>query len=176
MKLQRGSEQADAARILKEIDELVERAERSIRSLAVELSPPVLYELGLIPAVESLAEEMKSNYGLSIEIDDDGAAKSLGQATRAILFRAIRELLINVAKHAGVGNARVIAKRVGDGLVATVSDSGAGFNPSEIPTDLQRGFGLTSVRERLAYIGGSLRIASRPGHGTEVTLTVPLQK
>jgi two-component system CheB/CheR fusion protein len=176
VKLQRGGEQSDAARSLKEIDELVERAERSIRSLAVELSPPVLYELGLIPALEWLAEEMKSNYGLSIEIDDDGAAKSLGQTTRAILFRTIRELLINVAKHAGVGNARVIAQRVGDRLVATVSDAGAGFNPSEIPTDLQRGFGLTSVRERLAYIGGSLQIASRPGHGTEVTLTVPLQK
>ena len=166
---------ADAVRVMTEIDELVGRAERSIRSLAVQLSPPVLYELGLVPALEWLGEEMTKNYDLSVELIDDAAAKPLGQAARAIVFRAIRELLINVAKHAGVIEARVSTRRIGDRLDAVVSDAGVGFVPNEVVAGAQHGFGLTSVRERLAYIGGSLQIASRPGRGTEITLTVPLQ-
>jgi len=89
------------------------------------------------------------------------------------VFRAIRELLINVARHAGLSEAHVSTQRVGDGLVATVSDAGSGFDPNEIGTGPQRGFGLTSVRERLAYIGGSVQLASRPGRGTDVTLDGP---
>jgi len=174
-KLQTGTIEEDALRIMMQIDELVGRAERSVRSLAVQLSPPVLYELGLVPALEWLAEEMQRNYDLSVELTDDGAVKPLEQAARAIVFRAIRELLINVARHAGVSEAHVSTQRVGDGLVATVSDAGSGFDPNEIGTGPQRGFGLTSVRERLAYIGGSVQLASRPGRGTDVTLTVPLQ-
>jgi two-component system CheB/CheR fusion protein len=174
-KVQAGGDQADIARTLAELDELTTRAEQSVRSLAVQLSPPVLYELGLMPALDWLAEQMKADYGLSIELSGDDAPKELSQAVRAVLFRAIRELLINVARHAGVDMARVAVWPVSDSLLVTVSDAGVGFDADKAETEQEPSFGLQSVRERLAFVGGSVRIASKPGHGTEVTLTVPLQ-
>jgi signal transduction histidine kinase len=135
----------------------------------------VLYELGLIPALEWLAERMKSDYGLSVELSGDPAAKGLGQVPRGILFRAIRELLINVARHAAVTTARVAARAVDDALVVTVSDAGVGFDVDRIAVEKKPSFGLESVRERLAYVGGRMQIASTPGRGTEVALTVPLR-
>jgi signal transduction histidine kinase len=175
-KLRAGGDQAETERAVAELDELAGRAERGVRSLAVQLSPPVLYELGLIPALEWFAEQMNADYGLSIDLGGDDAGTPLGQASRSILFRAIRELLINVARHAGVSKARVAVGDVDDALVVTVSDAGVGFDPDKIATEKKPSFGLDSVRERLAYIGGSMRIASRPGRGTEVTLTVPLHE
>ena len=159
---------------VREVNDLIDQAERSVRSLAFQLSPAVLYELGLVPALEWLADEMKKSYGLSVDFTDDGASKPLVHAARAILFRAIRELLINVAKHAGVGVARVAARRTGGELVITVSDAGVGFDP-DTEVAQRTGFGLLSVRERLSFIGGSIDIASMPGDGTLVTLTAPLQ-
>lgn len=174
-KLQSGVEPADADRIFAELSEMIGRGERGIRSLAAQLSPAVLYELGLIPALEWLAEEMKANYGLSVALTDDAADKPMGQAARAILFRVIRELLINVAKHSGVTAARVTTRRAGDALVVTVNDTGVGFDQNEVAARPHRGLGLPSVRERLSFIGGSIEIASVPGDGTQVTLTAPLQ-
>ncbi|HUD26395.1 MAG TPA: chemotaxis protein CheB [Burkholderiaceae bacterium] len=175
-KVRSGVEPPEAERILAEASELIGRGERSVRSLAVQLSPAVLYELGLVPALEWLAEEMRNSYGLSVELSDDGVAKPLSQAARAILYRAIRELLINVAKHAGAAKARLATRNAGSNLVATVSDAGAGFDPTEVAGRAQRGLGLNSMRERLSFIGGSVEITSAPGHGTRVTLTAPLQK
>ena len=119
---------------------------------------------------------MRNSYGLSVELSDDGVAKPLSQAARAILYRAIRELLINVAKHAGAAKARLATRNAGSSLIATVSDAGAGFDPTEVASRPQRGLGLNSMRERLSFIGGSVEITSAPGHGTRVTLTAPLQK
>jgi two-component system CheB/CheR fusion protein len=160
---------------LAEIDDLISHAEQSVRSLAFQLSPAVLYELGLGPALQWLGEEMKKTYGLSVEVADDGEDKPLSQASRAILFRATRELLINVFKHAKVSNACVSTTRAGNNLEIRVSDAGAGFDPSEVGESKSGGFGLTSVRERLSFLGGRVEISSEPGDGTEVVLTAPLQ-
>jgi chemotaxis methyl-accepting protein methylase/signal transduction histidine kinase len=163
----------DRAAAIRELEELVDRASRSMQSLAFQLSPAVLHELGLIPALEWLAEEMNKDYGLFVELADDGASKPLSQDARSILFRAIRELLINIARHSGVTAAEVVAQRSGESLLVVIRDRGAGFDPDKI--DAQGAFGLTNVRERISFIGGSVRIASAPGSGAEVTLAVPLQ-
>jgi signal transduction histidine kinase len=173
-KLRSTVEQPEVQRVLSEASELIGRGERSVRSLAAQLSPAVLYELGLEPALEWLAEEMRNSYGLSVELSDDGVAKPLGQSARAIVYRAIRELLINVAKHAGAAKARLATHRAGDSLVATISDAGAGFDPAEAASRPRRGLGLNSVRERLSFIGGTFEITSASGHGTRVTLTAPV--
>jgi PAS domain S-box-containing protein len=156
-----------------ELAQLVERANRSIRSLAAQLSPAVLYELGLVPALEWLSEEIESSFGLAIAIEDDGNAKPLSQQARSIAYRAIRELLINVAKHAGVASATV-RLAAGEGrLVVHVSDGGVGFtaNDREAP---RKGLGLVSVAERLSFVGGKFSVHSVPGDGTEATLELPL--
>jgi signal transduction histidine kinase len=118
---------------------------------------------------------MKKTYGLSVEVSDDGREKPLSQAARAILFRAIRELLINVIRHAGVSKAYVGAARLGEEIEVTVTDDGNGFDSQAVTARSQSGFGLTSVRERLSFIGGNVEISSVPGDGTEVILKAPLQ-
>jgi len=160
---------------LRELGELVAQASRSVRSLTFQVSPPVLTELGLVPALQWLGEEMQRGHGIAVEVEDDGAVKPLGQAARSLLFRAVRELLINVSKHAKVTSARVETQRNNGALVVTVSDAGVGFDAAQVLGPSPPGFGLLSVRERLEFIGGTTEITSVPGRGTVVTLVVPLQ-
>jgi len=158
---------------LKEVYDLIGQANESVRSLAFQMSPLAVLDLGLMPTVEWLADEMRKKYGLSIAVDDDGKPKPLPEATKTIVFRALRELLINAAKHSGTLGAQVRLRRRDAVLVATVVDHGQGFDPAA--DNGQAGFGLASIRERMGYIGGSLHIESRPGDGVAVTLTVPLE-
>ncbi len=161
---------------LREVNELILRAKRSVSSLAFQISPPVLFELGLVPAIEWLAEEMHRAYGLEVVVRDDGKPKPLDQTVRAIVFRAVRELLYNVAKHAKVGRADVDVRRSATELIVSVADKGAGFelHPFDRPHP-GGGFGLPSLRERLGYIGGALHLDSVPGDGTVATLSAPFE-
>jgi len=160
---------------LGDLNELIAQADRNVRSLTFQISPPVLSELGLVPALQWLAEEIQRSHGLSVEVRDDGEPKPLGQAARSIVFRAVRELLINVSKHARVGRASVDASRSNDRLIVRVADTGIGFDPALVLGAATPGFGLLSVRERLSFIGGDAEIRSVPGDGTTVTLMAPFQ-
>lgn len=157
------------------IESLIDDADQAARSLSLQLSPSILHELGLVPALEWLAEEMQRTYGLRVRVHDNGVPKQLDETVRNPLFHATRELLINVAKHAQVGVAE-LALTLADGqLVVSVTDSGNGFDAgdSAVPS-AKGGFGLFSVRERIGFIGGDMQIDSAPGDGTVVVLTVPL--
>jgi signal transduction histidine kinase len=160
---------------LAEIAELTDRMNHQIRSLEYELSPPVLRQLGLVPALGWLAENLQETYGLSVELVDDGEAIPLDQAARSIVFRAVRELLINVAKHAEVYAARVETRRQDNFLIVTVCDTGIGFETKQAFQLNEPGLGLQSVLEQLAYLGGKAKIQTAPGDGTVATLTLPLQ-
>lgn len=158
-----------------EVESLIVQADRSTRALAAQLAPAVLYELGLVPALEWLAEQLAASHGLEVDVRDDGAAKPLSQEARSILYRAVRELLINVAKHADTDRAAVEVRRDGDRIVLRISDTGIGFRvPPVSMLGGERGFGLVSVRERLKFIGGTADIRSVPGDGTEARLCAPL--
>lgn len=162
--------------VVMDIAGLVAQANRSVRSLAFQLSPPVLYQLGLVPALEWLAGEMDRQYGLAVRVLDDGRPKPLEHAVSTSLFRSVRELLINVAKHAGTRSAEVVCRRGDDDtLTITVGDSGRGFDQLALPGHGHGGgFGLISVKERLGYLGGEMRVDSVPGQGTRIVLGVPL--
>jgi len=168
-----GNKEAEA--LLKDLDALLVHAEKSVRSLMFQLNPPVLVEFGLVAALEWLAEEMQRTFGLAVELRDDGVPKPFGQPTRMVIYRAMRELLINVAKHAGVGNAVVDLRASGNTMIATVRDSGKGFDPALLTASSRKGLGLLGVRERVGFIGGKAEIRSAPGRGCEVVLTMPLQ-
>lgn len=154
---------------LREIEKLIDAANRSLRSLAMQLSPPVLLEHGLVQALEWLAAEMERSCGLSVELRDDGKPKPLDDKQGITLFRAARELLANVAAHAGVERAVLSTRLDGGRLCLAVSDAGTGLVPPG------PGLGLAGVRERMDLIGGELAIDSRPGAGTTVTLSAPLE-
>lgn len=168
------SGEAQVREVAARVGELIARANRSTRSLAVQLAPPMLDDLGLPEALEWLGEEIERSFGLKVSVVDDGQPKQLSPEARSILYRATRELLINAAKHAQAESAEVEIERVGGSIVVRVRDCGVGFDPQVLAAAKGQGLGLLSVRERLAFIGGSAELASLPGDGTLATLTAPL--
>ena len=157
-----------------EIGALIDRASGAIRSLASQLAPDVLHELGLIPALEWLCEDMERTFGLRVRMFDDGDPKPLAQETRSILFRAVRELLINVSRHAQTDSALVECECQDERVIIRVADSGIGFDTAAVFAEPRRGLGLISLQERLALIGGSAEVCSTPGEGSDCILIAPL--
>jgi two-component system, chemotaxis family, CheB/CheR fusion protein len=160
---------------LDEIALLLEGVVREMRSLTAQLNPPVLEQLGFIPAIEWLGEEMRRTYQLEVFLDDDSAPKPLDSITASILFRAVRELLINVARHSKVKVAKIAMRCAGDQLSVKVTDQGGGFPVSEPPASSTAGLGLAALRERIAYIGGAFQIKSTPQRGTTATIQVQMK-
>ena len=169
--------QMDAAR------DLCRQAIRFARSSTFDLSPPVLHELGLAAAVEWLLERERSQWKNTVFLfEDDGRPKLADDHVRILLFQAVRELLLNVAKHARARRVLVSVARNCDEIRLAVRDDGAGFNGGEfddragkgVEEGEEGGFGLFSIRERLEDLGGRLELESSPGQGTRVTLVAPL--
>jgi PAS domain S-box-containing protein len=154
---------------------LVDQSIKDTRSLIRDLSPQVLYELGLEAALEWLIEQTQAKYGLRCSAEMAPLDGHLRDDVRVILFQAVRELLVNVAKHAKATHARVILKANNLHATVQVVDDGCGFDPFALtlPSSTVRGFGLFSIRERVALLGGELHIESTPELGTRVTVSVP---
>jgi PAS domain S-box-containing protein len=159
--------------VLESLSELVEET----RSVMFDLCPPMLYDLGLSAAVEEYTRHFAQNTGLECEFVDDGEDKPLSGELRSFLYRAIRELLLNVSRHAQAGRAVVSLSRATKTVRISVEDDGVGFKLEQIDTAHKRGhhFGLYNVRERLSYFGGWMLQESEPGKGSCVTMIVPIQ-
>ncbi len=154
------------------IRHLIEQMIKSTRSLTFEISPPILYDLGFEAAVEWFADNLQEQHNLEVEVIKDTHPKPMTSEIRVLLFKAVRELMINVAKHAQASRLKVTIARDGPDLKIDLVDDGIGFDPAQI--DRTRSFGLFSIRERLRHIGGLLELHSGNGHGTRVTLVAPL--
>ena len=147
---------------------------KNTRNLTFELSPPVLHELGLAPAIEELAERMSKEHGTVIDHNALAQPKTLAGDVQVLLYQAVRELLMNVVKHSGATRAGITMGDYEGTLRVTVEDDGRGFDTEEKSLSHDdSGFGLFSLRERLQHIGGALEVESKPGEGTKVTVTVP---
>ncbi|MEN6645487.1 MAG: PAS domain-containing protein [Armatimonadia bacterium] len=156
-----------------EIEGLLNEAISFTRGLTVELSPPVLQRFGLAAALKWQAERVASKHGLTVECECDEECL-LSSETDTILFRSVRELLTNVVKYAQAQRVRIWMTCTDEAATIGVADDGVGFNPNEMRVgDEQGGFGLFSIRESLAHLGGRLEIDSAPGAGTVCTLTMP---
>jgi signal transduction histidine kinase len=168
----------DLAESVDEIYKLLEQAIQDTRSLIFEISSPILYHFGLEAAVEWLTEQTQKQYGILFEFRDDRQPKPLDEDVRVLLFQAVRELLVNVGKHAQARSVKVALRRDGNDIQITVEDDGVGFDAFPIGSHWSeiKGFGLFSIRERLDHVGGQLKIKSEPGHGTRVTLVAPLSR
>jgi len=163
-------------KIIKEVLELTNQAIENTRSLSFELSPPVLYELGFEAAIEWLVRQTAKRDGLLSKFESDGQEKPLADNIRVLLFQAVRELLVNIVKHARAKNVKVTVRKIDTKICVTAEDDGKGFNVSKVKSRKYktRGFGLFSIHERLKYIGGHIEIDSAPKKGTRVTLTAPI--
>ena len=159
---------------LDEIAQLLEGVVREMRSLTAQLNPPVLEQLGLVAAIEWLSEEMRKTYQLEVLLEDDMQPKPLDSVAASILFRAVRELLINVTRHANVKYAQVFASSADGYLTVNVTDHGVGFAPAAQNAGVAPGLGLAAMRERIAHIGGTFVIKSERNRGTTATIHVPM--
>ena len=162
---------------LEEVLALLDETIEDTRSLISELSSPILYELGLVPAIEWLVHEMKQRHGMRVSFDDDGQPKPLGDDVQVLLFQCVRELLVNVSKHAEAQSVKVSTLRDCNEIHIKVEDDGIGLDATGIGYGVNRhnGFGLFSIRERLEPISGSVKIESESGNGTCATLVAPLK-
>lgn len=174
--LRRKLADADLVERLAEIDNVLEESVRESRSLAVELSPPMLYDRGLVAALGWLAERMQRQHGLQVELRAPEDVPLLDGPVAALVFQATRELLFNVVKHAAASRAILDVHQAGPHEVCVVvADDGRGFDVPQQEADAEASFGLFSIRQRIAWIGGRLEIESSVGEGTRVTLCVPTQ-
>ena len=159
---------------------VIEQIIEDTHSLTFELSNPVLYELGLEAAVKQyLTKQIREKYGIKCKFTAEAQSIELDKEVSIVLFQAVRELLVNVIKHAKADTVGVHIQKAADRMRIAVEDDGVGFLPSELDSSLLQsktgGFGLFSVRERLEYLGGEVDIKSTPGQGTCITLTAPLK-
>jgi signal transduction histidine kinase len=149
----------------------VTNAVQTSRQLAIDLNPPVLRHEGLPEAVGWLASQMEERYRLRVRVDIEAGLQLASEDLQSVLLQCLRELLFNVVKHAGVDEARVVARRMGAHVRIVVSDAGAGFESARGASN-GSGFGIFSLSERVRLFGGEVEIASAPGRGTHVTITV----
>jgi PAS domain S-box-containing protein len=154
-----------------QVQEMLADAIAKSRSLSHELSPAVLRRGDLVETFDWLAEQMQSRYGLTVRVEAVGAVQAHSDAVKTLLYRSAQEMLFNVVKHARVSEARLRVRRRGPYLCLSVSDRGRGFDPQEIGKTA--GFGLWSIRERVALLGGWMKTRSVKGRGTTLRLVIP---
>ena len=169
----------DREMLLTEVEQLVDETIEETRSITLELSPPILFELGLGAALEGLGETLFEEVGTAFEFQDDGRCPKFKDAFASASYRITREILLNVVKHAQAKRVSVSVSADSDVLRVEVRDNGIGMERAHLEKAL-RGlgdtYGLFNVRERLMHMRGSVEIESSPGKGTHVTMTVPIQR
>ena len=147
-----------------------------VRDFTFDLSYPVLHELGFEKAVNQwLISEIKEKHGLEVVFEDDRQGKPLDDSVETFLFKAVKELLINVVKHAKATKVKVALARDHDNIEICVEDNGVGFSFDRKSNKKMTGFGLFNIHNRIDYLGGSIEIESRPGGGTQAVIKMPLK-
>jgi two-component system sensor histidine kinase DegS len=154
--------------------ELSQQTYQNIKHYAQALRPSILDDLGLVAAINWLAEETHKLSGIEIRVKID-ATPLLPPETQLVLFRIIQESLNNVQRHSGASQASITLECQGVETRVTIADNGKGFAPPSQLSEFagQGKLGLTGMAERAQLIGGELEVSSQPGKGTTVTVKVP---
>ncbi|WP_271750487.1 PAS domain-containing sensor histidine kinase [Cohnella sp. JJ-181] len=151
------------------LEQQVSQLMSDVRGLAWELRPSVLDDLGVVPALRTYIEHFEGHYGIQVRFDCELKRRPALLAETTI-YRVVQEALTNIGKYAGVSEAYVSLRET-DGLIkAVIRDKGVGFTRASAGS----GVGLFSMEERARAVSGELKLHSEPGHGTTVTLTVPV--
>jgi two-component system sensor histidine kinase UhpB len=153
---------------LAETRTLANQAMRELLSLARQLRPTALDDLGLAAAIAGQVEQLERS-GLSAELATEGDFFDLDDDVQLVVYRVAQEALTNVARHSEAQGIAVTLRRSGDAVELAVADDGRGFAFEQS----ERGLGIGGMRERALLIGAELTIESRPAHGTTVRLSVP---
>lgn len=161
---------------INDLTELLDDALTYTRELISELKPPPALDKENFGEVLTWVAKRMKKYDLDVTIKDDGKEKPLSEDIRTTLHQSVRELLLNIVKHANVNEATIQFFREEDEIKIIVEDKGKGFNINDgngLTPSEQGGYGLFNIQERLNWLGGSMEIFSKPGKGTKTILSAP---
>ena len=177
LRLARGAQDTETrdARLEEVRDEIVKAAE-GIRRFAVGLRPPALDQVGVVAAISEHVRSLCETTNLNVEFEADYIDKLLPPDTELALYRIVQEALSNTVRHAGASIVRVRIEHKDDYVVVLVTDDGKGFETSAALDSTGRGLGIFGMRERAAYVGGTVDIDSEPGDGTTVRVEIPVAR
>jgi two-component system sensor histidine kinase UhpB len=143
-----------------------------IRKLSKSLVAPSLGDLGLLNALNDLAEDISDTGILTVTVESDiGSDTRFDKSLELMLYRVVQEQINNIRKYASAGKAVISLKQEGNSLVLTVRDDGAGFDPAK----KAKGIGLRNIRSRVEYYSGEMKIISSPGKGCTLQVSIPLK-
>jgi signal transduction histidine kinase len=159
------------------VHSFIDQSIQGTQSLIFEISPPILYDMGLEAALEWLMEKTEEQYGLRTGFQSDANITPIEEDLRVLIFQLTRELVFNAVKHAKAENLQVSVKQDEENIKVNVTDDGIGFDSETIGREGSKsgGFGLFSIRERIKIWGGTIEIDSQPNKGTSVTMTISLR-
>jgi signal transduction histidine kinase len=163
----------DIFRQLHGMRRLIDATVASVRRIAADLRPVMLDDLGLIPAIEWLASDFTSRYGIDVERRIETGETRFTRDGATALFRIVQEALTNVAKHADATLVMLTMRVEDTSCVLRIVDNGHGAG--ERDTRAEKSFGLLGIRERVHMLGGSVEIDTANGKGFAITVTFPLQ-
>lgn len=158
------------------IKETLDAAIDGLRSLTLQLCPPVLYDLGLVAALEWLCRSFQQSYGLRVRFVDDTRAPLVFDQSRFTIFQMVRELLVNTVRHAQVDEALLTITCNHETFAIVVEDSGVGFDPRRAAerSPTTGGFGLFNIKQRIGFLGGECCFDAEPGRGCRSILLIPM--
>lgn len=162
-------EQPHLKSYMKEMSHVMEKTIQEIRMLSLELHPPTLTTLGLLPAIKSYIKLYTSTFGIEVEIESFGMEQVLSERSSIPIFRVCQEALSNTAKYADTSDVKMSFVWKEKSLQITIQDDGKGFNPEG-----KKSFGLEAMKERMFLIGGKCVISSKIGEGTSILISLPL--
>jgi signal transduction histidine kinase len=170
-----GREVPDRRRELQQVASLLDEIHHVLRRLSHQLRPPLLDQLGLLPALRFLAEGVSERSGIAVRVHGELPERPPAAVENA-LYRMVQEALDNVVEHSGAGKAAVRLWKDNGRWCCSVSDSGKGFDvKSAAVRSHGRGLGLVAIRERLRDFSGTLQIDAAPGHGTDLVILIPTE-
>jgi signal transduction histidine kinase len=159
-------------KILNNTDTLLDEAYQKVRSMAHARNTGVIAKYGLLPAIENFAAKVSATQKLSIDVSHNDFTDRLENTLELRIFRMVQELITNVIKHANATEVQLQLARHEDYINILIEDNGKGFNPAKLPQ--KQGMGLSSIKKRVEIKGGNLHIDSSLGHGTTVSIDIPL--
>ncbi len=157
---------------LNEISQTASRAVENVRTIAYNLSPYHLDQLGLVESIKSMAQRLEGLADVCVTLDISALDRVNEKMMAIHLYRIVQECLSNIVKHSAALEASITAEQRGHSLVLIIRDNGRGFRDSSKPAG-RNGFGLVGISERVKMLHGTLDIASSPGNGTSLKITIP---
>jgi signal transduction histidine kinase len=148
-----------------------------IHKLIHDLRPSMLDHLGLFVALRWYADTRLKPVNMRLRVEEHGTLRRLPPQMETALFRVGQEAINNIARHSGARNVRLKFDGQDGTLHIEIRDDGIGFDLIEVEhsADRQRGLGLAGMQERVGLLGGQIHIISTPGHGTQVSISVPME-